>query len=202
MRACMGLDATSKMASGSYPRTQAENIMKSLEKMRSFVVHGALAGALAAATMTVLRMFAHRAGLIQAMVPQAVEVWARDKSDVPWPERAEAHHVADQLLHLGYGAAAGSAYALLRAERNSQAKPSVSVAAGLGTALWVFGSFVLFPALRIARPPWRAKGSEEMVNLAAHLLYGTVTVYLLDELESQKRTQPMRQAFMRHARVG
>ena len=176
--------------------------MKSRKTGRSFVVHGALAGALGAASMTVLRMFAHRAGWIEAMVPQAVEVWAKDKSGLPWPRRPEAHHVADQLLHLGYGGAAGGAYALLRAIRNDEAKPSVAFASGLGTALWVFGSFVLFPALRIARPPWQAKPREELVNLAAHLLYGTVTVYLLDELESQKQTQPLTHSFMRHAHVG
>jgi hypothetical protein len=166
------------------------------------LVHGALAGALGAATMTVMRMFAHRAGLIQAMVPQAVEVWAKDRSRLSWPRRAEAHHVADQLLHLGYGGAAGGAYGLVRAACDGPAKASVALAGGLGTALWVLGSFVLFPALRIARPPWRAEPREEVVNLAAHLLYGAVTVYLLDELEAQKRTQPMAQAFMRHARVG
>jgi len=175
--------------------------MKSRKSVQSFLVHGVLAGALGAATMTVLRLVAHRAGWIQAMVPQAVEVWVKDKSRLPWPRRPEAHHVADELLHLGYGGAAGGAYALLRA-RGEGAKPSLSLASELGTALWVFGSFVLFPALEIARPPWRAKPREELVNLAAHLLYGAVTVYLLDEFERQKRTQPMTQGWMRHARVG
>lgn len=175
--------------------------MKSRKSVQSFLVHGVLAGALGAATMTVLRLVAHRAGWIQAMVPQAVEVWVKDKSRLPWPRRPEAHHVADELLHLGYGGAAGGAYALLRA-RGEGAKPSLALASELGTALWVFGSFVLFPALEIARPPWRAKPREELVNLAAHLLYGAVTVYLLDEFERQKRTQPMTQGWMRHARVG
>jgi hypothetical protein len=151
--------------------------------------------------MTVLRMVAHRANWIQAMVPQAVEVWAKDRSRLPWPRRTETHHVADELLHLGYGGAAGGVYALLRA-RGKNAKPSLAFAGELGTALWVFGSFVLFPALEIARPPWRAKPREELVNLAAHLLYGAVTVYLLDEFERQKRTQPLTRVFMRHARVG
>jgi hypothetical protein len=149
--------------------------------------------------MTVLRMAAHRAGWLQAMVPQAVEVWVKDKSSLPWPRRAESHHVADQLLHLGYGAAAGTGYALTQAA-GARAKPSLAL--GLGTALWVFGSFVLFPALKIARPAWRAAPREEAVNLTAHLLYGAVTVYLLDELERQKHTEPLAHWRMRHARVG
>jgi hypothetical protein len=167
---------------------------------RSFVVHGALAGALGAATMTVLRMLAHRAGWIQAMVPQAVEVWAKNKSPLPWPRRIENHHVADQLLHVAYGAAAGSAFAIAHMTAGAEAKPSRAI--GLGAALWVFGSFVLFPALKIARPPWRATPREEFVNLTAHVLYGAVTVYLLDEFEHQRRTQPLSLPLMRHARVG
>jgi hypothetical protein len=175
--------------------------MKHRRAIQSFLVHGALSGALGAATMTVVRMLAHRAGWIQAMVPQAVEVWAKDKSKLPWPRRVENHHVADQLLHLGYGGAAGGAYALARAAGHD-AKPSLALAGELGAALWIIGSFVLFPALKIARPPWRAKPREELVNLGAHLLYGAVTVYLLDEFERQKRTQPLTLPLMRHARVG
>jgi hypothetical protein len=170
-----------------------------MRSKRSFLVHGALAGALGAATMTVLRMVAHRAGWIQAMVPQAVEVWAKDGTGLPWPKRAESHHVADQLLHLGYGGLAGAAYGLAQSPRPG-AKPSRALE--LGMALWVFGSFVLFPALKIARPPWRAAPREEAINLAAHLTYGAVTAYLLDEFERQKRTEPFTRAMMRHAKVG
>lgn len=171
-----------------------------MKSPRSLLVHGALAGALGAATMTVLRMMAHRAGWLEAMVPQAVEVWAKDKAGLDWPRRAETHHVADQLLHLGYGAAAGAAYGLTAAATQKGSNPSRAIE--LGTALWVLGSFVLFPALKIARPPWRAKPREEAINLAAHLLYGAATVYLVDEFERQKRTEPLNRRLMLHARVG
>lgn len=163
-------------------------------------VHGALAGALGAATMTVLRMLAHRAGWIQVMVPQAIEVWAKETSNLPVPRRLESHHVVDQLLHLGYGAAAGALYALARPGTGEPAQPRRALQ--LGTVLWVWGSFVLFPALKIARPPWRAAPREELVNLAAHLLYGSVTEYLLDEFGRQNSTQPRTLPGMRHASVG
>jgi hypothetical protein len=60
----------------------------------------------------------------------------------------------------------------------------------------------LFPALKIARPLWRATPREELVNLTAHALYGTVTLYLLEELEEQRRTQPRTNRLMRLGRVG
>jgi hypothetical protein len=168
-----------------------------MKTIKDLLVHGALAGALGAAQMTVLRMLAHRAGWIDAMVPQAVEVWAKDKSPLLAPRRAATHHVADQLLHLGYGGVMGAAYAL--------AKPGparASRAIELGAGLWAFAAFVMFPALGIARPVWRASLREELVNLGAHLSYGVTTVYLLDELERQKLTEPFHHRLMRHARVG
>ena len=165
--------------------------------IKTLLVHGALAGALGAAQMTVLRLLAHRAGWIDAMVPQAVEVWAKDESPLPSPKGAASHHVADQLLHLGYGGAMGVAYALAR---RGPARPSRAIE--LGAGLWAFAAFVMFPALGIARPVWRASLREELVNLSAHLGYGAVTVYLLDELERQKHTEPFQHRLMRHARVG
>jgi hypothetical protein len=169
-----------------------------MNKVGSLFVHGALAGAIGAASMTVLRMVAHRAGWIQAMVPQAVEVWAKDKAPLLRPRSAATHHVADQLLHLGYGALAGGAYAV------SAPAPRTDPVRALefGTGLWAFASIVLFPALGIARPLWRATAREELVNWSAHTLYAAVTVYLLDEFERQKHTQPRSHLAMRHSRVG
>lgn len=162
----------------------------------SLFIHGALAGALGAASMTVLRLMAHRAGWIEAMVPQAVEVWVKEHTALTRPRTPATHHVADQLLHLGYGAFWGGVYGLA-APRATPAR-----ALGLGSAIWALGSMVLFPALKIARPPWRAKPREEIVNVAAHAVYGAVTAYLLDELESQARHQPLSYRRMLHADVG
>jgi predicted membrane-bound mannosyltransferase len=168
-------------------------------RTNSYLIHGALAGALAAATMTVFRMAAHRAGWIQAMVPQAVEIWAKEATGLGRPRAAATHHVADQLLHLGYGAVAGGVYALTHRAR-SGATPVRGLE--LGASLWAFSSLILFPALKIARPLWRATPREELVNLTAHALYGTVTLYLLEELEEQRRTQPRTNRLMRLGRVG
>jgi hypothetical protein len=170
-----------------------------MNKLGSLAVHGALAGAIGAASMTVLRMIAHRAGWIDAMVPQAVEVWVKDETPLPRPRSAATHHVADQLLHLGYGAVAGGAYALATP---SGRRASPAGALEFGTGMWAFASLVLFPALGIARPLWRATPREELVNWGAHALYAAVTVYLLDEWERQKLTQPMTNLTMRHSRVG
>jgi CheY-like chemotaxis protein len=170
-----------------------------MRKYEHILIHGALAGALGAACMTALRMAAHRAGWLDVMVPQAVEVWASEKSHLGRPRDTATHHVADQLLHLGYGAVAGTVYAGLAGKRR---QASSTRALGFGAALWAFGSAVLLPALHIARPLWRASPGEELVNFAAHALYGGVTVYLLDEFERQRTTQPKTWQGVQHARVG
>ena len=169
-----------------------------MHKTQQILVHGALAGALGAACMTALRMAAHRAGWLDVMVPQAVEAWARQKSGLGRARDTATHHVTDQLLHLGYGAFAGAVYAGVAGRHPA----SSTRALGFGGALWAFGSAVLFPALRIARPLWRASPREELVNFAAHGLYGAVAVYLLDEFERQRTTQPKTWLGVQRARVG
>jgi uncharacterized membrane protein YagU involved in acid resistance len=144
-------------------------------------------------------MSAHRAGWIDAMVPQAVEIWAKDRAGLRRPRAAATHHVADQLIHLGYGAAMGGIYALA-ARSPAQARPTRAL--GLGSSLWAFSSLILFPALKIARPLWRAAPREELVNFSAHALYGVATVYLLAEFEDQRQTQPRSNIGMRLGRVG
>jgi hypothetical protein len=169
-----------------------------MRSRKTLLVHGVLAGALGAGCMTVLRMFAHRAGWIQAMVPQAVEVWAKDRSALGRPRTLATHHVADQLLHLGYGAFWGGVYAAALGQRNASPVRALE----LGTSLWALGSMLIFPALKIARPAWRSEPRAELINVSAHALYGVVTVYLVEELERQRHTQPRAHGLMRHARVG
>ncbi|HET7542658.1 MAG TPA: hypothetical protein VFK05_22460 [Polyangiaceae bacterium] len=140
--------------------------------------------------MTALRMLAHRAKWIDQMVPQAVE--AKAKHHLPTlrsalPSQRAVHHLADQLMHLGYGSAFGAAYGLVLGRRPA----SLEQVAGYGLGVWGFGSFVLLPALKIMRPEWRAKPIEVAVNLTAHLLYAAAVALLTEELETQSRVQPL-----------
>ncbi|HWO11596.1 MAG TPA: hypothetical protein VNN80_19010 [Polyangiaceae bacterium] len=168
-----------------------------MQRNASVFIHGALAGALGAAGMTVLRLLAHRAGWIEAMVPQAVEVWVKDRSSLTRPRAPATHHVADQLLHLAYGGFWGGVYGLAAPKH-----PSPARALAFGGAIWALGSLVLFPALKIARPLWQAKAREELVNVGAHALYGAIATYMLDELEKQARHQPLSYRRMLRADVG
>lgn len=148
------------------------------------IIHGALAGMNGATTMTVLRMLAHRFGLVNQMVPQKVEQWVRRKSGTGTARVPALHRVLDHVLHLGYGATWGALYgALFGGRRRSHVAPAV----GFGLAQWAFGMMVLFPALGIGRPADRSRPRENAVNVASHLLYAAVTAFLVEEFARQPR---------------
>lgn len=160
--------------------------------MNSFVrksLHGALSGAIGAGCMTVLRMLAYRARIIDQMVPQAVETWAKHHSPVRLPATRSTralHHIGDQLMHVGFGAAFGTLYGA--ASTKNELSP-VRIAL-FGVGVWGFGSFVLLPALKIMRPEWRASAQELAVNLSSHLLYAATVALLTEGFEEQSAWQP------------
>jgi hypothetical protein len=145
------------------------------------MLHGALAGMNGAATMTVLRMLAHRFGLVDQMVPQKVEQWARRVTGVGALQVPALHRVLDHVLHIGYGGTWGAMYGLLFGNRRSHVGPAIAF--GLGQ--WGFGMTMLFPALGIGRPAWRSRPRENAINIASHLLYAGITAFLTDEFSRQ-----------------
>ena len=164
-------------------------------------LHGALGGVIGAACMTALRMAAHRAKVIDQMVPQAVETWAKHRLPVSLPalpSQRALHHIADQVMHLGYGLGLGALYGA--ALGGSRASLKKVVACGVG--VWVFGSFVLLPGLKIMRPEWRAKPAEAAVNLGAHLVYAAVLALLTEEFEAQAVVQPLQYPLSLVAKTG
>jgi len=140
--------------------------------------------------MTALRMLAHRARWIDQMVPQAVEAKAKHRLPAlasALPSERALHHIADQLMHLGYGSSLGAVYGLAL----GKGPASATKIASFGVGVWAFGSFLLLPALKIMRPEWRAKPAEIAVNLGAHLLYAGTLALLTEELETQSFVQPL-----------
>jgi putative membrane protein len=159
--------------------------------------YGALAGVTGAACMTPVRLAFRRAGLVDKTVPQAMEEklahtakhrrgWLRREP------RPEAHHAVDHLLHLGFGAALGGLFGLLTRRRRAGA---LARGLALGGATLLLGAGVVVPLIGAARPLWRARPSEQLVNLLAHLVFGVTTALVADELGTQgdeHRTTPDR----------
>ena len=149
------------------------------------VLAGAVGGLYGAAAMSVLRLGLHRAGLMDKMVPQAVEEWISDRLNIDPPGGTAGHHVADQLLHLAYGAGLGALSGPMVSGRETRG--GLWRGGAFGLASWAFGMLVLVPALRVARPAWRAGPLENATNIAAHLIFGWAIQLVVEEPARQNR---------------
>lgn len=131
------------------------------------LVRGAAAGVVATVPMSAVMLAARKAGLIGQQPPESIVRRAGDLLGAP-PGGATAHALG-AVAHVGFGATAGAAYALLP----RRGRPALR-ATGLALGIWgasyegwvpVFGAL---PAAHEDRParPW--------VMVAAHVVFGLV----------------------------
>ena len=147
---------------------------------------GGVAGVIGASGMTLVRMLAHRAGLIDQMVPQAIEQELERRTGRPrMPGTSRA---VDQALHLGYGLVMGAIYSAVVSRPRRE--PTTSRSAAYGLAHWAFGSMALLPGLRIAPPAWRRGMAENAVDIAAHVVYSEITSFVAREFARQEERSP------------
>lgn len=113
----------------------------------------AVGGLYGAAAMSVLRLALHRAGLVDKMVPHAVEEWMSDRLNIDPPGGTAGHHVADELLHLAYGAGLGALGGPMVSGRETRGGLWHGTAFGL--ASWAFGCWFWSPLCAWRGPPGR-----------------------------------------------
>lgn len=156
-----------------------------MQKVARLAIHGAVAGGLAAACLTVFRMIAHRAGGSGHAAAPAPELWESAHADLALPAATAGQPVLEQLIYIGCCSAWGGFYALVGRRGPVNAARALEV----GLPLWAFGSTVPFPARDSERPAWRSAPPDVLFNLMAHLLYGAITVFVTEELERQDTTR-------------
>lgn len=149
------------------------------------ILAGAVGGFYGAAAMSVMRLGLHRMGLIDKMVPQVVEEWMSDRLNTDPPGGQAGRHVTDQVLHLAYGASLGALAGPMLS--GSEGRGGLWRGATFGLASWAFGMLVLVPALRVARPAWKATPLENATNIAAHLVFGWAIQLVVEEPTRQNR---------------
>jgi uncharacterized membrane protein YagU involved in acid resistance len=148
--------------------------------------------------MIPLRLLARRAGLIQRTVPQAVEESLAHRMGARGL-RPVHHHLVDHFLHAGYGAMLGAVFAI---GTGGARRENVGRGLGYGVATWLFGSGVVLPLMRAARPIWRTRPGESFTDLGAHLLFGAVTALVCRDLGRQQNRGATSDSYRRRMRVG
>ena len=145
------------------------------------IIQGVLAGIYGAGCMSVLRMAARRAGVIDVTPPQETKRWLAETTGIA-PRRVSAHQVLDTVVHLAVGGGAGAMYGALVAPA---VRPNLAGGAGFGLAFWAAAFGVVMPALGITRSLRRSTLAENAVNAAAHVLYGLSLALVTGELARQ-----------------
>jgi len=84
----------------------------------------------------------------------------------------EEKKVAGPFVHYAFGASVGGTYGAV-----VEAMPLVTRGAGvpLGVVVWLGAHVITVPALGLSKPVTRSSLPDEAVELAAHVVYGTVT---------------------------
>ena len=153
---------------------------------RGAVWRGLAAGFVAAGAMSALRYAAHRARLIERMVPQELQT---DVIGVDPSAEAPAHQFGAELLHHAVGAFGAAGFAALAPRR-----PGALHGIAFGLVLWIVDVVALLPALRVVRAGGHA------IDFVAHALYGAIVALVVGELATQRHAPSASGARLR--RVG
>ena len=148
------------------------------------------AGLVAAGVMSGVRVLAHRAGLIDRMVPQILEERAAGAAGVDASGDGAGHQLAAEAIHHAVSAAAGGALGAITAT------PGLVSGALYGLGIWVVDALGLLPALRVHRVGGGA------VDAVAHAVFGAALALVMRELAAQRRLRPAAPVIPLRRRVG
>lgn len=146
---------------------------------RDRILRGMTAGLIAAGVMSAVRLLAHRAGLIDRMVPQVLQERVAGEAGVALPGGEAAHQLAAEAIHHVVGLAAGG---LLGA---AAATPGTRTGVAYGLGIWAVDALGLLPALRVQRVGGLG------VDATAHAVFGAVLAFAIRQLTAQPRLQPV-----------
>lgn len=157
---------------------------------RGGVLRGMTAGLIAAGVMSAARLVAHRAGLIERMVPQVLQERVAGTTGIDLPGGQSGHQLAAEVIHhavsLSFGGLLGAV----------SARPGLATGVAYGLAIWAIDALGLLPVLRVDRVGGRA------VDAAAHGIFGATLALAMRELAAQPRLLPVPSAIPLRRRVG
>jgi hypothetical protein len=146
---------------------------------RNGLLAGMTAGLIAAGVMSAVRLLAHRAGLIDRMIPQVVQERVAGEAGLDSPGGTAGHQLAAEVIHHAASLGAGGLLGV------ATAKPGTATGVVYGLAIWVVDAVGLLPALRVQRVGGLG------VDAAAHAVFGATLAFAMRELAAQPRLRPL-----------
>ena len=144
------------------------------------MARGALAGTVATAAMSGLMLAGARAGLMREQPPKRV-VRALLPGHRHRPKPGE--RTLGTLAHFAFGAASGALFGLLAGGR----RPRVPAGVAYALAIWVSGYQGWIPEFKIMPPISQDLPGRPAVMAAAHVVYGTALVLVLNRISPEPR---------------
>ncbi|MBA3458128.1 MAG: hypothetical protein H0T42_33920 [Deltaproteobacteria bacterium] len=131
--------------------------------------HGLTSGALATIPMTAVMLAAQKLGLLGKLPPAKITDDMLARSGQPATRRQRK--VLATIAHIGFGAASGALYSLLRPGRPSIGRGAIEGAA-FATAVWGASYAGWIPALGILPPPDDDRKDRQITMVVAHWIFG------------------------------
>ena len=134
------------------------------------LVCGAISGMMATVPMSAVIAAGCATGWVRVIPPEEITANVAEEVGADPEEDSPQFEAAWMAAHLGYGAACGALYALMR-----PLFPRSELAAGLlfGGAVWGVSYIGVMPALELYPPVGEDSPRRTAVMIAAHAVYGT-----------------------------
>lgn len=155
--------------------------------MLSKLLTGALAGSIATAPMTLAMEAMHRwlpPSERYPLPPSEITTKLTSEAGVDQHLDQQQHTALTLVNHFAYGAGAGSIYALLASKLRAPL-PAALWGIGYGLVVWTVSYLGLLPALGILRPATEHPERRNLLMIAAHVVWGSVTGLIVARLQQR-----------------
>ena len=136
-------------------------------------VVGAASGVAATVAMSALMVGAREAGLMNELPPHHIADAAIERTPAAREADGDDRRRFGWLLHFGFGAAIGAAYAVLRNRIRTPGGPIVH-GAGFALGVWAVSYLGWIPALGLMPPATDDEPGRPPTMIASHLVFGAL----------------------------
>lgn len=156
--------------------------------MRTFrlALEGALAGSAATLVMSAFMLLAQRHGAMSKLPPREITEAAVDAAGAGARTDERTLDLLTAAAHIGFGAVAGSLFAVLRDALRLPLHAAVQGVA-FATGVWTVSYMGWVPALGIMPPAHRDERGRPEAMVVAHWIYGAVLGFILESRHANNR---------------